>query len=380
VALVIIFLYYIAATLFPINVLIGNIYPVFGAALIIMGVGLFIMMFVTGDAKQIPEFWNHLYDMNPGKLIKGADPTLAASWAPNIMTKHIFPFLFITIACGAVSGFHATQAPLMSRCVKSESEGRKVFYGAMILEGVIAMIWASVAMSFYHGVVDANGVVEPIKSLVASGDSAAQVVAHSSLKMMGIVGGILAVLGVVACPITSGDTAFRSCRLTLAGALKFDQKPIKNRLIIAVPMFFIGLLMVLFMNKSNENFQIIWRYFSFSNQALATIALWVAAAYLAKTGKKWLMALVPAAFMTVVCVTYFLTANECVGPLITKATGNPDLTYTIGLSIGLILMVVLVALFIPLIAVREKGTIKEILGKDGHLTEKHIGPKAAAAD
>jgi carbon starvation protein CstA len=261
----------------------------------------------------------------------------------------------------------------MSRCVQNEREGRKVFYGAMILEGVIAMIWASVAMAHFHSVVDANGVVDPIKSLTAAG-SAAKVVTNSSVDLMGVVGGILAVLGVVACPITSGDTAFRSCRLTLAGALNFDQKPIAKRLTIAIPMFIVGVLLVIFMNSSTANFNIIWRYFSFSNQALATIALWVGAAYLAKTGKKWLLALVPAAFMTVVCTTYFLTANECVGPLITRATGNPDVTYTIGLTIGLVLMVVLVALFIPLIAVKQKGTIRESLGKDGHLVE--VFPKA----
>jgi carbon starvation protein CstA len=370
IALVIIFVYYIAATLFPINVLIGNIYPIFGAALIIMGAGLFVMMFVTGEARQIPELWNNLHGMNPGVYKAGIDGA-AATWTPTIMTKHVFPFLFITIACGAVSGFHATQAPLMSRCIKNESEGRKVFYGAMILEGVIAMIWASVAMSHFHGVVDANGIVDPIKSLTAAG-SAAKVVTNSSVDLMGVFGGILAVLGVVACPITSGDTAFRSCRLTLAGALGYDQKPIKNRLLVAIPMFAVGVLLVLFMNASTANFNIIWRYFSFSNQALATIALWVAAAYLAKTAKKWIIALVPAAFMTVVVTSYFLTANECVGPLITAATGNPDTTYMIGICTGIVLMVVLVAMFIPMVAIRERGTIREVLNADGKLLEEDV--------
>jgi carbon starvation protein CstA len=316
-----------------------------------------ITLFTSGEIHQVPELFNHPYDMNPGSY-SGSPDGAAVAWTPNSMTRHIFPFLFITIACGAVSGFHATQAPLMSRCIKNEKEGRKVFYGAMILEGVVAMIWATVAMAHFHGITDANGVVDPIKSLTAAG-SPAVVVVKSSTDLMGWVGGFLAVLGVVACPITSGDTAFRSCRLSIADSLRYDQRPMKNRLFIAVPLFAVGILLVLYMNRDTESFNIIWRYFSFTNQALAAIALWVASAYLAKSGNKgYWVSLIPACFMTVVCTTYFLTAKECLGPLITAATGNPDTTYTIGLSIGIVFMLACFAYYIPCIARKQFGTIE----------------------
>jgi carbon starvation protein CstA len=330
ICLVVIIIYYIFATLLPIDKLIGRIYPLFGACLIIMGIGLVVMMFVTGEIANVPEF--AFKNLNPNK---------------GIMAQHIFPFLFITIACGAISGFHATQSPLMARCVKSEAEGRKVFYGAMILEGIIAMIWAAVAMSHFGGQ----------EGLVKAG-SAAVIVKRSSIDLMGGFGGILAVLGVVACPITSGDTAFRSARLTIGDALKFDQKPMKNRLLVALPLFAIGVLLVIFMNASTANFNMIWRYFSWSNQTLATIALWAAAAYLIKSGKNFWLALVPATFMTVVVTSYFFSANECVGPMITKATGSPDTTYVIALVIGLVLAAALFGSFLAIIG-KEKNTLKD---------------------
>jgi carbon starvation protein CstA len=176
---------------------------------------------------------------------------------------------------------------------------------------------------------------------------------------MGWIGGILAVFGVVACPITSGDTAFRSARLTIADAIKFDQKPIKNRLIIAIPLFAVGVLLVLFAIRSAANFGIIWRYFAWSNQTLATIGLWAASAYLAKTGKLYWITLLPATFMTVVVTSYFLTAKECLGPLVTGITGNANTTYTIGILIGLVLAITLFALFVPLIGIKQKNTIKD---------------------
>ena len=177
---------------------------------------------------------------------------------------------------------------------------------------------------------------------------------------MGVVGGALAVFGVVACPITSGDTAFRSARLTIADVFKFDQKPIKNRLFVAVPLFAVGVLLVLFSLQSTANFNIIWRYFAWSNQTLATIGLWAAAAYLAKTGKLYWICLLPATFMTVVVTSYFMAANECLGPMITRMTGNSETTYVIGITVGLVLALVLFGLFIPLIGIKQNNTIKEV--------------------
>jgi len=278
--------YYILATLLPIDKLIGRIYPVFGACLLIMAIGMTFMMFISGEIKNIPEF--AFENLRPDK-------------GTNIMA-HLFPFLFITIACGAISGFHATQSPLMARCVKNEKEGRMVFYGAMIMEGIIAMIWAAVTMAHFNYVGVVSSVAAPV------------IVTQSSVEYMGWIGGVLAVFGVVACPITSGDTAFRSARLTIADIFKFDQKPIKNRLAVAIPLFAIGVVLVLFAISSAKNFNIIWRYFSWSNQTLATIALWAASAYLAKTAKLYWFTLLPAAFMTVVVTSYFFTSANVWAP------------------------------------------------------------------
>ena len=331
-----IIVYYILATMLPIDKLIGRIYPIFGACLIIMALGITLMMIISGDITKIPEF--AFQNMRPDR-------------ATNIMGK-LFPFLFITIACGAISGFHATQSPLMARCIRNEKEGRMVFYGAMIMEGIIAMIWAAVTMAYGENGVD---VVVGVKTAVA----APVIVTRSSIGYMGLIGGALAIFGVVACPITSGDTAFRSARLTIADIFKFDQKPIKNRLLIAIPLFALGVILVLFSISSTQNFNIIWRYFAWSNQTLATIGLWAASAYLAKSGKLYWISLVPAAFMTTVITAYFFTANECLGPLMTRLSGSSSVTYTIGIAVGLVAAAVLLALFIPLIGIRQKGVIKE---------------------
>ena len=333
IAVAFIIAYYILATMLPIDKLIGKIYPIFGACLLIMAIGITIMMFVSGEITKIPEF--AFKNIRPDK-------------ATNIMGK-LFPFLFITIACGAISGFHATQSPLMARCIRNEKEGRTVFYGAMILEGIIAMIWAAVTMAHFNHVGVAGAAVP----------SAPIIVTRSSVDYMGWIGGALAIFGVVACPITSGDTAFRSARLTIADIFRFDQKPIKNRLFLAIPLFAVGVLLVLFSISSTKNFNIIWRYFAWSNQTLATIGLWAASAYLAKSARQYWLTLVPASFMTVVVTSYFFTANECLGPLMTKITGSAGITYATGIVIGLILSVVLLFLFINFIGIKQKGIIKE---------------------
>jgi len=333
----VIIVYYLLATILPIDKLIGRIYPIFGACLLIMGVGLTIMMFVTGDITRVPEF--SFTNFRPDK-------------GSNIMA-HLFPFLFITVACGAISGFHATQSPLMARCITNEREGRRVFYLAMILEGIIAMVWAAVTLTLLDP--KSGGLLVGSVTAVA----APKVVTDASIMYMGVVGSILAVFGVVACPITSGDTAFRAARLSIAEIIHLDQKPIKNRFAIAVPLFVVGVLLVLFSLSSTQNFNIIWRYFSWSNQTLATIGLWAASAYLAKTGKNFWITLVPATFMTVVVTSYFFAANECLGPALTAVTGNPTTTYSIALVIGIVLAAALLGLFVPLIGIKEKNTIRE---------------------
>ena len=266
----VIIVYYMLATVLPVDKIIGKIYPVFGASLIIMGLGIIIALFAKGY--QIPEI--HLMNYHPDG-------------------KAIFPFLFITIACGAISGFHATQSPIISRCVKNEKEGRRIFYGAMVAEGIVALIWAAAAMTFFGGTAGLQQAGEP-----------AVIVSVISTSLLGAFGGILSILGVVACPITSGDTAFRSARLTIADALNYKQDKIGSRFLIAIPLFVIGTALC-FMD-----FSVIWRYFAWSNQTLATIVLWASTSYLIKQHKNYLITAFPATFMTAVVVSYILIAEE----------------------------------------------------------------------
>ncbi|MGL4988072.1 MAG: carbon starvation CstA family protein [Cetobacterium sp.] len=266
----IIIAYYILATVLPVDKLIGKIYPIFGASLIVMGIGIGGGLIFQGY--NIPEI--SMVNLHP----KGTS---------------IYPYLFITIACGAISGFHATQSPLMARCMKDEREGRRIFYGSMIAEGVIALVWAAAAMTFFGGT----------EGLMNAG-SAGVVVNTISNSILGKVGGALALLGVVACPITSGDTAFRSARLAIADAINYKQGPIKNRFMIAIPLFAVGIGLCFI------DFAIIWRYFAWSNQTLATIALWAGAVYLANENKNHWIATIPGTFMTAVVITYILVAPE----------------------------------------------------------------------
>lgn len=284
----VIFLYYIFAAILPIDKIVGKIYPVFAFALIFMAVALLVCLLVKWPS--IPEIWDGLGNLGQEQgLLKG---------------QAVFPCLFITIACGAVSGFHATQSPMMARCMQNEKLGRPVFYGAMITEGVVALIWAAVASYFFFD----GGAVELGSSVSAS---APKVVATVSMKWLGIVGGILAVLGVVVAPITSGDTAFRSARLIVADYLKLDQKPILKRLAICIPLFAIAGLLLWFNLEDEDGFNVIWRYFGWANQTLAVFSLWTAAAYLSRNtrGVRYLVAVIPAAFMTSVCVTYICVAS-----------------------------------------------------------------------
>ncbi|MEG6506059.1 carbon starvation CstA family protein [Nitratidesulfovibrio sp. 1201_IL3209] len=274
---VIIFAYYFLATILPVDKIIGRIYPLFAVILLIMAVGLTAMLFVKG------------FDFYPAAQWTNQHPKGLPLW----------PLMFITIACGAISGFHATQSPMMARCVPDENCGRPIFYGAMIAEGVIALIWATLGMTFYSS-------PEALDATLAAGGPG-KVVKDVSISLMGPVGGILAILGVVVLPITSGDTAFRSARLTIADFLNFSQVEHVKRLVIAVPLFVVGAIL------SQMNFDIIWRYFGWANQTLATIVLWAAAAYLVRRGMFHWIASAPATFMTSVCTTYLCYAKIGLG-------------------------------------------------------------------
>ena len=270
----IIFVYYLIATLFPIDKIIGKFYPIFGAALLFMAFGIMIALLV--ERPELPEMWNGFgtkYDKNP-----------------------IFPMMFISIACGAISGFHATQSPLMARCMTNESNGRIVFYGAMISEGIVALIWAAAATAYFgeHG----------------TDHTAAQIVLEISKTWLGKVGGVLAILGVVAAPISTGDTALRSARLIVADFFKIKQKSIGRRLAISIPLFVITLAALLYSIRDKEGFNIVWRYFAWSNQTLAVFTLWAVTVYLTQKKKMVLVTLIPDLFMTVVTVTYIFMAPE----------------------------------------------------------------------
>ncbi len=270
----IIFVYYLIATLFPIDKIIGKFYPIFGAALLFMAFGIMIALLV--ERPELPEMWNGFgtkYDKNP-----------------------IFPMMFISIACGAISGFHATQSPLMARCMTNESNGRVVFYGAMISEGIVALIWAAAATAYFgeHG----------------TDHTAAQIVLEISKTWLGKVGGVLAILGVVAAPISTGDTALRSARLIVADFFKIKQKSIGRRLAISIPLFVITLAALLYSIRDKEGFNIVWRYFAWSNQTLAVFTLWAVTVYLTQKKKMYLVTLIPAMFMTIVTVTYIFMAPE----------------------------------------------------------------------
>jgi carbon starvation protein CstA len=275
-----IFVYYILSTILPIDKIIGKIYPVFGVALLFMVLGIFVMMFK--NSIQVPEVtFSNLKNFH-GK--------------PDEFP--IFPFVFVTIACGAISGFHATQSPLMARCMTNEKQGRPVFFGAMVTEGIVALIWAAIGMSFYKGVGGLNEVMQ------SQGGNAAYVVNEISNALLGKIGGVLALLGVVAAPITSGDTAFRSARLIIADVFKYNQRPLLNRFLISLPLFVTAYLL------TQLDFSIIWRYFAWTNQTLATIVLWTITAYLIKNGKNFWISLIPAVFMTAVVTSYLLIAPE----------------------------------------------------------------------
>ena len=317
--LVVIFFYFILATLLPIDKLIGRIYPLFGMALLLMALGI---------------GWN-IYTQQ--------------GWMPELtdapFTTHhpkglpIFPMLCITIACGAISGFHGTQSPLMARCLENERLGRPIFYGAMITEGVVALIWAAAAVKFASTLPGPEGATAYEK--LAQMGNPAIVVKEISVGWMGAVGAVLAILGVVAAPITSGDTAFRSARLIAADFLHLEQRSIGKRLLLSLPLFAVttGLFFI--------DFNVLWRYFAWTNQTLACIMLWAATAWLTRSGRCYWLSLLPALFMTMVCGSYILVAPEGFG-----------LPQTVGLAGGALLTLLLGVLFVWKLPALKKDTEK----------------------
>ena len=280
----VIFAYYILATMFPIDKIIGRIYPAFAVALIFMAIGILFMLFISFP--DIPEITDGLSN-------KSEDPE----------NNPIFPMLFISIACGAISGFHATQSPLMARCMTNERQGRYIFYGAMVTEGIVALIWAAAATYFFSPEGQAFfHITEPEK---VNGNSAV-IVNIISNGWLGMVGGALAILGVVAAPITSGDTAFRSARLIVADFLHMEQRSISKRLLICIPLFLVAILILIYNLSDPAGFEKIWRYFAWSNQTLAVFTLWAITIYLSRKGKPYWITLIPALFMMAVVITYIL--------------------------------------------------------------------------
>ena len=302
-----IFIYYIAATMLPIDKLIGNLYPLFGGALLFMAVALMCVL-LFGDVTIPDGFSDGLYNRHPA-----AD------------THTILPMLFVTIACGALSGFHATQSPMMARCLKNERMARPVFYGAMVTEGIVALIWAAATIAFtggYEGLAD---------YMAQDGHSAGSLVSDISMEWLGTFGGILAIIGVVAAPITTGDTALRSARLMVADMTRFSQRKLWRRALLSLPIFAVTFALMLM------DFNVLWRYFAWCNQTLAMFTLWGITVYLARRGKAYWISLIPAVFMTVVCVSYLLIAPRPEGI---------GLSQNIGLITGSAVAVLLLGLFV----------------------------------
>ena len=326
--LILILVYYFIATFLSIDKLIGKVYPVFGICLIVMAVGVGLGIFTKGY--EIPEIWSHFYNMHP-------------------QATPIWSFMFITVACGAISGFHATQSPLMARCLKSEKQGHFVFYGAMVSEGIIALIWAAAGCAIYTG--------QELLDLGAGGPTAVYDICS---KTMGGIGIALAMLGVIACPITSGDTAFRSARLVLADWFHIDQKVWKNRLLLCVPVLGIGAFLGIGNALGKIDYTIIWRYFSWTNQTLAMIVLWAASMYLFYEKKNYWITAVPATFMSAVSITYFMLGNECLGQFLNPAGGfNTALAYPVGILFAALFL----GIFLYSIKKRDVKPQYETLGK-----------------
>lgn len=334
--ILVIFLYYIIATLLPIDKIIGKVYPLFAFSLLFMAGALMIGLFLKWPT--LPELWSNLDDCN----LNENPAWLGAGEYMNV--NPLFPCLFITIACGAISGFHATQSPLMARCMKNEKMGRPIFYGAMITEGIVALIWATVSMYFfYYGGWRECVSPEVAQEFIAQADggksllqnfTAPQVVKLVCSSWLGVAGGILALLGVVAAPITSGDTALRSARLIIAEFIGLEQRSMCKRLYVCIPLFAATVGILVWQMENPDGFNIIWQYFGWANQTLSVFTLWTITVYLVQQKKPFIITLVPALFMTVVCSTFLLESPQALG-----------LGGTLGYSGSIIILVVALVWF-----------------------------------
>lgn len=334
--ILVIFLYYIIATLLPIDKIIGKVYPLFAFSLLFMAGALMIGLFLKWPT--LPELWSNLDDCN----LNENPAWLGAGEYMNV--NPLFPCLFITIACGAISGFHATQSPLMARCMKNEKMGRPIFYGAMITEGIVALIWATVSMYFfYYGGWRECVSPEVAQEFIAQADggksllqnfTAPQVVKLVCSSWLGVAGGILALLGVVAAPITSGDTALRSARLIIAEFIGLEQRSMRKRLYVCIPLFAATVGILVWQMENPDGFNIIWQYFGWANQTLSVFTLWTITVYLVQQKKPFIITLVPALFMTVVCSTFLLVSPQALG-----------LGGTLGYSGSIIILVVALVWF-----------------------------------
>ena len=343
--ILVIFLYYIIATLLPIDKIIGKVYPLFAFSLLFMAGALMIGLFLKWPT--LPELWSNLSDsnLNENPAWLGADGYMAVN--------PLFPCLFITIACGAISGFHATQSPLMARCMKNEKMGRPIFYGAMITEGAVALIWATVSMYFfYYGGWRECVTPEMAQEFIAQADggksllqnfTAPQVVKLVCSSWLGVAGGILALLGVVAAPITSGDTALRSARLIIAEFIGLEQRSMRKRLYVCIPLFAATVGILVWQMENPDGFNIIWQYFGWANQTLSVFTLWTITVYLVQQKKPFIITLVPALFMTVVCSTFLLVSPQALG-----------LDGTLGYSGSVIILVVALVWFFSWFKKRNK--------------------------
>ena len=300
----IIFTYYIIATLCPVDKIIGKVYPFFAFCLIFMAVG--IGCYILIKQPPLPEWWEEESFVNE-------------KWMSEAKLQHLFPMMFISIACGAISGFHATQSPLMARCIQNEKLGRPCFYGAMVTEGIVALVWAAAATYFFnrHGLFNEQGF----------GYDGGTVATHISKNWLGSVGAVLALIGVAVAPISSGDTALRSARLIIADFLKLEQKSMRNRLLVAIPIFVVTMAILIWSMTDKNGFGMLWRYFGWSNQLLSVFTLWAITVYLIKRkrGAWYLVSMLPAMFMTTVCTSFILMLQN----------GGFGLNYELSIGIGI---------------------------------------------
>lgn len=280
----IITIYYMLATMLPIDKIIGRMYPLFGMALLIMAFGILVVLLTDSDTYIIPEL------------------TSLKNHISNADKFPIIPMLFTTIACGAISGFHATQSPMMARCMTSEKQARPIFYGAMIAESIVALIWAAIAMAFWGGVEGLNNAIAE-----NNGNAATLVNIISETTLGSFIAGLV-IFGVIACAITSGDTAFRSARLIIADMFGISQKPIIKRIAVSLPLFALALFIIFALP-----FQTIWSYFAWTNQTLAAITLWCITSYLSKQEKPTIISMLPAVIMTYVCSSYIFISPMMFG-------------------------------------------------------------------